>query len=97
MATYAEVQSNEGIRAEIQSWEEEALCKNVSTEIFFSYHKSDIEKAKKTCSKCPVREECLLFAVNHNIFYGIYGGLDPEERKRVKRRMERRGRRTHPN
>lgn len=35
---------------------------------------------------CPMRDECLRYALLNNERYGIWGGMSPEERAEVRRR-----------
>ena len=58
-------------------------CKDVDTNLFFSELKSKIEKAKTICNSCPVKSECLEFALNDGIEFGIFGGATPQERKQL--------------
>ncbi len=37
-------------------------------------------KAKAVCALCPVRVECLDYALEHYVRYGIWGGLNEHER-----------------
>lgn len=39
-----------------------------------------IALARAICSDCPVRPECLSFAVSHDLKENIWGGLLPDER-----------------
>lgn len=78
---------NEGLLAKREAWEDEASCKNMKPEIFFD--RISEQSARLICSGCEVREECLEFALKHNIQYGIWGGLDEKERKELRRRMQR--------
>lgn len=41
-------------------------------------------EAKAVCSGCPVRVECLEYALKEDMSYGIWGGTTPTERKRMK-------------
>lgn len=45
----------------------------------------DIQNAKTICASCDdeTRKDCLLFALDNNIAYGIWGGTTPDERKRI--------------
>lgn len=61
----------------------EIACKDVDTNLFFSELKSKIEKAKTICNSCPVKSECLEFALNDGIEFGIFGGATPQERKQL--------------
>lgn len=46
---------------------------------------SDI--ARKVCRPCPVKLECLTFAFEHNETSGIWGGLTPYDRTRLKTKV----------
>lgn len=45
--------------------------------------------AKAICATCPVREECLEFAMRTNDQYGIQGGMTAKERQALRRRRYR--------
>lgn len=42
--------------------------------------------AKAVCSGCPVRTECLAFALDRRIEHGIWGGMTERERRALLRR-----------
>ena len=48
-------------------------------------------KAKVICARCPLRAECLEYALRHPARYGIWGGLNSEELAAERRRLLRRG------
>jgi WhiB family redox-sensing transcriptional regulator len=60
-------------------------CKDTDTDLFFSELKSKVEKAKAICNSCPVKSECLEFALRDEIEFGIFGGATPQERKALVR------------
>ena len=60
-----------------------ANCLEADTNLFFSELKSKVAKAKALCSDCPVKAECLQFAIDNNIEYGTFGGLTETERKNL--------------
>lgn len=62
-------------------WQLEAACSEDQHDLFFSLAESKMEKAKAICQTCPVKSECLQFALDNDIEFGIYGGLSREERK----------------
>lgn len=53
-----------------------------------------IAQAKAICGRCPVREQCLQWAIDTRQDYGIFGGLDEYERQQRRRRQARNAR--HP-
>jgi len=52
-----------------------------------------IERAKAVCAACPVVAECLDDAMQRGERYGIWGGLDPDERQSLRRNKLRRAHR----
>ncbi len=46
-------------------------------------------KAKAICMLCPVREQCLDYALRNTIRHGIWGGLSYECRTRKRHRRNR--------
>lgn len=40
-------------------------------------------EAKAICAVCPVKRECLEYALTHDIGHGVWGGTSPRERKRI--------------
>lgn len=42
-----------------------------------------IQTAKDLCNSCPIRAQCLEFALANNEAYGIWGGLTPQERSAI--------------
>lgn len=85
------------------AWRQKAACANSDTEKFFPRKGKEaqtqlvISAARLVCASCPVRKECLEFAVRNSIFYGIWGGLTKEERKKVKDGDYTRATRNSPN
>ena len=75
-------------------WIEQAACRGVGNQLFFSAKPSDIAEAKKFCQTCPVKTECLQFALSfrYNDIYGIWGGKGMWYRKNetARRGKERR-------
>jgi WhiB family redox-sensing transcriptional regulator len=71
--------------AEEQTWQERALCAQTDPEAFFPEKGGSTREAKRICSTCEVRSECLEYALEHDERFGIWGGLSERERRRVKR------------
>ena len=47
--------------------------------------------ARAICAACPVRGQCLAYAITADERFGIWGGLDPRQRRTLRRRLERSG------
>lgn len=66
-------------------WRFDAACRDLDTAIFFPDTDDQIAQAKAVCATCPVRDACLEFAVITRQNDGVWGGLDENERRRVRR------------
>ncbi len=67
-------------------WQERALCSQTDPEAFFPEKGGTTRKAKRICSRCEVKGECLEYALAHDERFGIWGGLSERERRKLKRR-----------
>ena len=79
------------------SWLDGAACRGMDVLLFFGPDgEARLEreireaKAKAVCQLCPVRVQCLDYALRNSIRYGIWAGLNGEERARERRRRARR-------
>ncbi|MFI1966529.1 WhiB family transcriptional regulator [Streptomyces pathocidini] len=65
-------------------WRMRAACFKVPTGTFFAPYGSTAEdEALRICRDCPVRTECLAFALDERIPYGIFGGTTPVWRRQL--------------
>jgi WhiB family redox-sensing transcriptional regulator len=70
-------------------WRERAACLAFPSILFFGVDDNETpverrgreERAKEICAICPVRKECLDYALATKEPYGIWGGLTEVERK----------------
>lgn len=79
-------------------WTEEAICSSVDPDLFFPEKGGSVRAAKAICRGCPVRTECLEYALafergdngTHTSYAeaGIYGGLAPRERRALRRNLK---------
>ncbi len=72
------------------TWRNAATCKDTDPELFFPVGTTgqallQIEKAKSVCGECPVKVDCLHFALDTNQDTGIWGGLSEDERRQIRR------------
>ena len=68
------------------SWQERALCAETDPEAFFPEKGGSTREAKKICTGCEVRNECLDYALNNDERFGIWGGLSERERRKLKKK-----------
>lgn len=71
-------------------WSQEATCIGKDPELFFPIGSTgpaatQAEEAKAVCVGCPVREECLDWALRTGQDAGVWGGLSEEERRTLMR------------
>lgn len=71
-------------------WMDEADCAQVGDDWWYPRTKDgkggDIgAEAKQICRSCPVRLECLEYALEIREEWGIWGGLTPAERRNIPR------------
>ncbi len=86
-----------GARKQTDDWKERAACRAITPDLFFPLGSTgeavdQIAAAKEVCQGCPVRRECLQFALETNQGTGIWGGTDEEERRSLRRSWVRAGR-----
>lgn len=65
-------------------WQARAVCAKLSTRdsdrVMFPKD-GDYTAGKALCEQCPVRQECLTYAIDERITDGLWGGHTPDERK----------------
>lgn len=64
-------------------WQNQALCATKRVEpykdTFFSDNPDEIATAKRICGACPVKKECLEWALNSKEIWGVWGGLEEHQ------------------
>jgi WhiB family redox-sensing transcriptional regulator len=76
----------EGLRAVLASpWMADARCHDLPPAVFFPSDGAGVEVARRYCAECPVRTECLEYALQHHIDHGVWGGASERERHRIAR------------
>jgi hypothetical protein len=69
---------------------EARACRDVDPELFFPVaesgplYEAQVAQAKAVCAGCPIRAQCLAFALER-LPYGIAGGMTAGERAAVRR------------
>ena len=69
------------------SWQKGAVCAQPQNEeirdYFFSTVPAEKYQAKNLCFECPVRKDCLKWALENRQIWGIWGGRDEGEMRRA--------------
>ncbi len=78
--------------ADPSGWAALGACQHSDPELFFPITSGgpaarQEAKAKALCGRCPVRGECLDFALRSGQDFGIWGGTSERERRLMRRRM----------
>jgi WhiB family transcriptional regulator, redox-sensing transcriptional regulator len=84
----------EQVLLEDQEWREHASCLDFSAVLFFGFDDSESpaekrlreDQAKTVCVECPVRQDCLDYALSARESHGIWGGMTDVERRRFANR-----------
>lgn len=79
-------------------WMARARCAGADTDAFFPDKGDNAAPARRVCNgdppdttnpvfegPCPVRTECLDWALDNNERFGVWGGVGERERRRLKR------------
>ncbi|HMK62981.1 MAG TPA: WhiB family transcriptional regulator [Acidimicrobiales bacterium] len=68
------------------NWRKQALCAgHPDRGAWFSEDTAVTKRAQAVCRACPVREDCLAFAVGTGQRDGIWGGMTPYQRRRLRK------------
>lgn len=65
------------------NWVSRAACAGADPDLFHPQRGMPTSDAKAVCATCPVRTECLAWAVRTHQKFGIWGGLSERERRRL--------------
>lgn len=71
-------------------WKWDAACQGMGPEVFYleqgqkTENIMKVQAARQICGRCPVKVECLRYAVDNYIGTGIWAGTTPLQRKRLR-------------
>lgn len=81
--------------AHLWDWQQQGTCRVLPPEMFFhpegergKARRQRIEQAKAICATCPVLQACREHALTIREPYGVWGGMDEEERQREYARQD---------
>jgi WhiB family redox-sensing transcriptional regulator len=76
------------VRIPRPAWQQQASCRGMDPEVF---HCTNPAAALAVCQRCPVRLECLAYALEHETnlhdTYGTWGGATINERRLLRRQV----------
>ena len=89
-----------------ETWRRDAACRNHPTELFFPSTRGRLRTSRRlvsvgqlqevaaldVCATCPVREECLEYALDRDEV-GVWGGTTDRDRRRIRKARAAAGRR----
>ncbi|WP_217242745.1 WhiB family transcriptional regulator [Streptomyces sp. AC555_RSS877] len=75
----------------MDNWRDHAACRQEDPDLFFPIGSTgpalvQQEQAKAVCRRCPVREQCLQWALDTGQTLGVWGGTSENERRALRRR-----------
>lgn len=80
-----------------EAWKDRALCADPAeadrqgitvtemSALFFPERGESTRPAKAICAACPVRADCLNYALDNHILHGLWGGFSERARRRMRR------------
>lgn len=89
------MQTGSGARAAVtdgpaRGWWQDAACIEHSGVVdFFPARGESTAAAKAICARCPVRDDCLEYALQWDPLCGVWGGHSERERRQLKRARSR--------
>lgn len=76
-------------------WRDNAHCRGADPNIFVPNEgrganggRNTYTVARSFCAECLVRAECLQFALEMNMEFGMFGGTTPRERRKMRRKID---------
>ncbi|MEU6556497.1 WhiB family transcriptional regulator [Streptomyces sp. NPDC046915] len=81
----------------MDNWRNHAACRHEDPDLFFPVGTTgpalwQERQAKAVCGRCPVRDQCLDWAMDTGQTLGIWGGTTEGERRALRRRASSRRR-----
>jgi WhiB family redox-sensing transcriptional regulator len=70
----------DGLFVTRSEWMQSAACKGETVDRFFNPPGTVPFEALALCYRCPVRQDCLDYAVENRIEHGLWGGLTAKQR-----------------
>ncbi len=62
-----------------------AKCRGVGNDLFFPSRGESTKEAIAVCETCPIKVDCLEYALDAHELHGIWGGTSERQRRRLRR------------
>lgn len=72
---------------EEKPWAAFAACRERDPDMFFPATPAGEREAIRICHGCPVGVDCLEFALEARISFGIWGGMTEKQRRNLRRKI----------
>lgn len=72
-------------------WMRQAACNGHDSNLWFPEAGKSTRAARVICATCPVKAECTDFAVESDVWHGVWGGLDGYEVRKLRKERLRAG------
>ena len=72
---------------EERPWAAFAVCRDRDPDTFFPVTTDGEREAIRICEGCPVRLECLEFAMETRVRFGVWGGVSEKQRRSMRRQI----------
>jgi Transcription factor WhiB len=67
----------------VPAWMRQGSCVHADPDVFFPDKGGSAAAAKAVCAGCPVRTDCLDYALANSERFGVWGGLSERERRNL--------------
>lgn len=68
-------------------WAAFAVCRDRDSDAFFPLTPQGEREAIRVCQGCPVQMDCLEFALEAKVRFGIWGGMTEKQRRTLERQI----------
>lgn len=68
-------------------WQQRARCRGLDPDQFFVRGAARSRPVLRICERCPVRQQCLEYAVANGVEFGIWGGTTERQRRALSRQL----------
>jgi WhiB family redox-sensing transcriptional regulator len=65
-------------------WQTHGLCLDYDPTLWFPTRGAHYQRAVDICNRCPVRDQCLQYALDNSIKFGVWGGKSERQRRALR-------------